>query len=58
MDLAKISQAGEDLINKYYPAYIDWLTRKLENYNSFGVLSFAVIAAFLLAIYVWFRNRS
>ncbi len=57
MDFAKIIQDGEDLINKYWPIYINWLTLKLENYSSFGILSFAVVVVFILVSYVWFRNR-
>ncbi len=57
MDFTKIIQAGEELFNKYWPLYINWLTSKLEGHSSFGTLSFVGIIIFMLVVYIWFRNR-
>ena len=52
-----INQVWQKIINGYWPAYYDWLTEKLDNIEPFTLLIYAVMATFVLVVYVWFRNR-
>jgi hypothetical protein len=46
-----------DWIDKYFPAYIDWLTFKLQGQSSFGMLSLVgFLTIFFILIYVFVRS--
>lgn len=54
---ANLISSGGDIVNKYLPIYLDWLTKKLGGANPFGTLSLVgFLAMFFLLIYVYVRN--
>lgn len=60
--LEKIIQVAVEFYGKvigvYRPAYFLWLTKKLSIYNPFAMILISIILFFLVAIYIWFRNRN
>jgi len=58
MSIANIISFGENIINKYLPAYINWLSGKLDANNSFGTLALVGFLSMLfLLIYVFIRSN-
>ncbi|MDO8240775.1 MAG: hypothetical protein Q7T51_02270 [Candidatus Moranbacteria bacterium] len=47
----------EQLAQKYYPLYMEWLAGKLDSENAFGTLAIVgVISLFILFIYIHAKN--